>query len=218
MIERKCAECGNIVQIDKENSHHAIHYKSKFYHFECFGSLCDTKIQSKRTEKSWTVIKEQIDDLVVATTEEQRSVVAKDDLCKWISDKYGLSFISQRLYMKLASIYDGTYRGLAYPIPAEELCDEWQFYWQDLCDIRQYKSMFGEQAVNYDLAILLSKNSEYRAQKQREIVAREVQKQQREEEVVIDAESMALLQKNFQRKNTNSKRANLFEEVMGDGN
>ena len=185
MIERKCAECGNIVQIDKENSHHAIHYKSKFYHFECFGSLCDTKIQSKRTEKSWTVIKNQTDDLVTATTEEQRDIIVRDEMYRWMIHKYNLSFASRRLFIKLASIYDGTYPGLACPISAQELYDEWQFYWQDLCDIRQYKSMFGEQAVNYDLGILLSKNSEYRAQKQREIVAREVQKQQREE-IVID--------------------------------
>lgn len=208
MIERKCAECGNIVQIDKENSHHAIHYKSKFYHFECFGSLCDTKIQSKRTEKSWTVIKNQTDDLVTATTEEQRDIIVRDEMYRWMIHKYNLSFASRRLFIKLASIYDGTYPGLACPISAQELYDEWQFYWQDLCDIRQYKGLVGEQAINYDLGILLSKNSEYRAQKQREIVAREVQKQQREE---LDV-NLEVLKMRQQPKN---KVADLYKEMIG---
>lgn len=208
MIERKCAECGNIVQIDKENSNRAIHYKSKFYHFECFGSLCDTKIQSKRTEKSWTVIKDQINDLVVATTEEQRNIIVKDEIYRWMISKYNLSFVSQRLFMKLASIYDGTCHGLTYPISAQELYDEWQFYWQDLCDIRQYKGLVGEQAINYDLGVLLSKNAEYRAQKHKEMVAREVQKQQREE-LDVNLEVLKI------RQQPKNKIADLYKEMIG---
>lgn len=187
-MERKCTICGDTVLIDKDNSNKAIQYKKKFYHFNCFNDMCDQKIANKRKDVSsaWTEIKASIDELVAETTKEQKLQVAKDELGKWLLAQYDISLLSARTYMKLNDIYNGTFKGLAYPIGPVELSEEWQYYWGELCAIRRNKGIVGEGAINYDLTVLLSRNAEYRKIKEKERVAREVREQQEAEEVKID--------------------------------
>lgn len=183
-MERKCAVCEGVVLIDKDNSNKAIQHKKRFYHFDCFVSLCDQKIANKRTTLSWTDIKLHIDDLVQDTTKNQQNEVAKDELAQWVTSQYGLSCISSRLFMKFNDIYSGTFRGLAYPILPTEFLEEWKYFWDELCIIRRYKTLVGEQAVNYDIAILLNRNAEYRQIMERERVDREARRRQIEEEAI----------------------------------
>ena len=187
-MERICAECKNVVLLDKYNSHKAIQYKKKFYHFNCFNELCDKRIahKSKAISESWTEVKASINQLIDETTKGQQSEIAKDEIAKWMIHKYNISFISSKLYIKLSDIYNGTFRGLAYPIGPIELLEEWQYYWNELRSIRQYKGIVGEQAINYDLTILLNKNAEYRRIKEKERIAREIREQQKVDELQID--------------------------------
>lgn len=215
-MERKCTICGGTVFIDKDNSNRAIQYKKKFYHFDCFDDMCDQKIANKRKDVSsaWTEAKASIDELVAETTKEQRLQVAKDELGKWLLAHYDVSFLSARLFMKLNDIYNGTFKGLAYPIGPIELSEEWQYYWSELCAIRRNKSIVGEGAINYDLTVLLSRNAEYRKAKEKERVALA---QQIEDITTVNVGIMPPSEQGIQRKNTSNKRANLFKEVMGDG-
>lgn len=217
-MERICAECKKNIVLDKNNSHKAIQYKKKFYHLECFNELCDKRIahKNKAIAESWQNAKISIDELILETTKELQFMVAKGDITQWMTQKYDISLISNRIYIKLSEIYNGAFRGQAYKIGPTELLEEWKYYWNELCSIRQYKNIIGEQAINYDLTILLNKNAEYRRIKEKERIAREIREQQREESK-IDTEAMPLLMKNTQRKNTGNRRASLFEEVMGDG-
>lgn len=218
-MERICAICGDTIVIDKDNSNKAIQYKKRFYHFDCFDNMCDQKITSKRKDVSsaWTEVKTSIDELVAETTKEQKIQVAKDELSKWLLTQYDISFLSARAYMKLNDIYNGTFKGLAYPIGPIELSEEWQYYWNELCAIRRNKGIVGEGAINYDLTVLLSRNAEYRKIKEKQRVAKAVREQQKKTEPKIDIEAMPLLMQNVQRKSAGTRRANLFEEVMGDG-
>ena len=210
-MERKCAICGGTVVIDKDNSNKAIQYKKKFYHFGCFDSMCDQKIANKRKDISsaWTDVKVGIDKLVTETTKEQRIQVAKDELSKWLLVQYDISLLSTRMYMKLNDIYNGTFKGLAYPIGPVELSEEWQYYWSELCAIRRNKGIVGESAINYDLTILLSRNAEYRKTKEKERVAKEVKKQQIDEIIIPQTKTK------WQSKN---KVADLYKEVNGGEN
>jgi hypothetical protein len=210
-MERKCTICGGTVFIDKDNSNRAIQYKKKFYHLDCFDAMCDQKIASKRKDVSsaWTEVKASIDELVAETTKEQRLQVAKDELGKWLLAHYDISFLSARLFMKLNDIYNGTFKGLAYPIGPIELSEEWQYYWNELCAIRRNKSIVGEGAINYDLTVLLSRNAEYRKAKEKERVAREVREQQKREETVVNVSAM---KPKWQPKN---KVADLYKEMNG---
>jgi hypothetical protein len=210
-MERICAICGDTIVIDKDNSNKAIQYKKKFYHFDCFDSMCDQKIANKRKDVSstWTEIKANIDVLVAETTKEQRLQVAKDELSKWLLVHYDISFLSTRLFMKLNDIYNGTFKGLAYPIGPIELSEEWQYYWNELCAIRCNKGIVGEGAINYDLTVLLSRNAEYRKIKEKERVAREVREQQKREETVVNVSAM---KPRWQPKN---RVADLYKEMNG---
>ncbi len=215
-MERICAICGGTVVIDKDNSNRAIQYKKKFYHFDCFGDMCDQKIANKRKDVSstWAEIKANIEELVAETTKEQKLQVAKDELNRWLLVQYDISLLNTRMYMKLNDIYNGTFKGLAYPIGPVELSEEWQYYWSELCAIRRNKGIVGEGAINYDLTVLLSRNAEYRKIKEKERVAFV----QQMEDVSTENIGVTLpSEQNIKRQNIGKRRANLFKEVMGDG-
>ena len=214
-MERKCTICGGTVLIDKDNSNRAIQYKKKFYHFDCFNDMCDQKITNKRKDISstWIEVKANIDELVSETTKEQKVQVAKDELGKWLLAQYDISLLSARIYMKLNDIYNGTFKGLAYPIGPIELSEEWQYYWNELCAIRRNKGIVGEGAINYDLTVLLSRNAEYRKIKEKERIAKEVRRQQEKEESIVNVSAMKT---RWQPKN---KVADLYKEMNGgEGN
>jgi hypothetical protein len=213
-MERKCAECGNKVVIDKTNSHKAIHYKKDFYHYDCFSTMCDVKIANKiqKVSERWRDIKTTIEELVKATTKEQQVKYDKDTLYWWLMKHYELSFMSQTTFIKLDSIYKGTYNGLAYPIEPLELHEEWKYYWDELCSIRQPKGIVGELAIAYDLVILLARNAEYRKMKEKEKIAQELRKQQMKEEALASINVIAQTKTKKQSKN---KIADLYKEMNG---
>lgn len=213
-MERKCTICGGTVVIDNDNSSRAIQYKKKFYHFDCFDNMCDQKMANKRKDVSstWTEIKANINDLVAETTKEQRFQVAKDELSRWLLVQYNISLLSARIYMKLNDIYNGTFKGLAYPIGPMELFEEWKYYWSELCAIRRNKGIAGESAINYDLTILLSRNADYRKAKEKEKIAKEIRRQQAEETTV----NVNVMKARWRPKN---KVADLYKEMNGgEGN
>lgn len=216
-MERICAICGNKIEIDKNNTNKAISYKNKFYHYDCFCRLCDEKVAAPRTAKRWNEIKLHIDDLVKETTKEQEETVARDELYKWISSQYGLSCISKRLYIKFASIYDGTFKGLSYPILGQELLDEWKYYWDEISAVIRAKNLVYEAAINYSIAILLSKNAEYREMLKRKKLEEEVRKV-RITSNDIDSATLSAMQRSSNKNTRGNRRAELFKEVMGDGN
>lgn len=211
-MERKCVVCGETFIIDENNSIKAIQYKKKFYHFDCFNDMCDKKITNSRKDvaANWAQIKSTTSELVEETTQCQKILVHKDNLYQWLFKQYGISFLSTRMYMKFDDIYNGALKGLAYAIGPQELLAEWQYYWNELCDIRRNKNLTGETALNYDLAVVLGKNAEYRKIKEKERVAQEVREQQREEVVIPQIKTK------WQPKN---KVADLFKEMNGgEGN
>lgn len=210
-MDRKCAVCEGVVVVDKDNSQRAIQYKKKFYHFNCFTELCDQKIANKRASSSWADVKLQIDDLVEETTVSQQNEIAKDEIYKLISKRYDISYIGSTIVCKLSGIYNGTFRGLAYPIEPTEFLEEWNYYWDELCSIRRNKDLTGERAMNYDIAILLQKNAEYRKRKQSEKLAREIQRQQQEDAVIVDTNVIT-------KKTRKHKIADLYTEMTGGEN
>ena len=217
-MKRICAACKQEIEINKENTNKAILYKKKFYHYGCFSELCDQKMVSKRASTDWVAAKERIDDLVADTALSQKESVAEDEIYHWMIDKYSVSIIDQRLFMKLKDIYSGKMHGLAYPIPASELLDEWKYYWDELCDIRRFKRLTGEQAINYDLAVLLGKNVEYRDVLVRKSVEEETVINAQKDEIKVEIDIINAMQKNNCRTINSNRRAELFRQVMGDGN
>lgn len=89
------------------------------------------------------------------------------------SKAYDVSSIPVRFYQKLAAVYDGSYTGLAQPVPAEHLLDMWQQKKQYLDKVAAQNEQKGKrmdvaQRLNYDLAILLVRYKDYLAWKQKQ--------------------------------------------------
>lgn len=213
-MERICVVCGDVVLVDQNNSHKAIQYKKKFYHFDCFDNLCNQRSahKSKIVAETWINNKAIINELVDATTKAQQMLVNKDAFNRWLMQQYGLSFMSKAMYIKLDSVYKGTYNGLAYPIDPLELHNEWKYYWDELCVIRQSKNTTGEHAISYDLVIILSRNAEYRRIKEKEKLAQELRKQQIKEEALVNINAISQMKTKRQ---SNNKIADLYKELNG---
>lgn len=213
-MKRKCAMCNGTIQIDRNNTNKAIQYKKKFYHYDCFSELCEQKIATPRTSKQWQDAKLHIDELVEQTTKDQLEYVVRDEMYRWVMTKYNLSCMSDRMYNKFTSIYDGTYKGLAYAISGTELFDEWKYYWDEICGVLGGKNLAYEPAVSYSIAMLLSKNAEYREIKQKEKIEREIIEQQRLNNIEVD------IGKTSQSKwKTKNRIADFYQEINGgDGN
>ena len=165
MVAKNCGynSCKENVVFDKDNAEGIVYFEEKYYHKQCFVQMCNSRIGNKRFKKhNWQEVLDNIESLQQDAKERMKVAIDKDNVYRFILDNYRVSCVNSFTFKKLDEIYNGTYKGLAYPIGPEELLDEWKFYYPQLIEIRKYKSMDREQAVAYDLAVLLGKTLEYR--------------------------------------------------------
>lgn len=211
-MERKCAECKQIIQIDSNNSNRAIMYEKKYYDYECFQALCQRRMKRSNTREQWTAIYSNIDRLVDNTTNYIKELATKDELFWWICGQYNVSQVDNFTFMKLENIYNGTTKGQAYPIKPPELFAQWKYCINDLRRARANKTMDGNAEIRYDLSVLLAWNADYR----KAIKKREAEKEQ--EKIEIENRSKIDCAKVY---NRNSKSNNepdildMFNEIFG---
>lgn len=215
-----CNSCKENVIFDKDNAEGIVYFEEKYYHKQCFVQMCNSRIGNKRFKKyNWQEVLDSIESLQQDAKKRMIVAIDKDNVYRFILDNYRVSCVNSFTFKKLDEIYNGTYKGLAYPIGPEELLDEWKFYYPQLIEIRKYKSMDREQAVAYDLAVLLGKNLEYREYIERKKSEEQARVAQRTSEYEIDEKAMEAIQRSVssQRQKASSRTADLFQEVMGNG-
>ena len=151
MLKRKCALCGKEIQLTLPYSKKYIYYatKKKWYHLDCF-----TVVTTPRTH---------VGDWISKTSDFVRSEVSKDNICQLFYKHYNITCISSRLFKKLDQIYNGTYKGLAQPIPPHELYDILVRKMDYLDKNAHYKGLDGEQRANYDLAVAMNSYGSYKS-------------------------------------------------------
>ena len=222
MLTKNCgySSCKENVVLNKDNADGIVYFEEKYYHKQCFVQMCNSRIGNKRFKKyNWQEVLDSIESLEQDAKERMKAAIDKDNVYRFILDNYRVSYVNSFTFKKLDEIYNGTYKGLAYPIGPEELLDEWKFYYPQLIEIRKYKSMDREQAVSYDLAVLLGKSAEYREYIERKKSEEQARVLQRTSECKIDEKAMEAIQKSVssQRQQASSRTADLFREVMGNG-
>lgn len=222
MVAKNCGynSCKENVVFDQDNAEGIVYFEEKYYHKQCFVQMCNSRIGNKRFKKhNWQEVLDNIESLQQDAKERMKIAIDKDNIYRFILDNYRVSCVNSFTFKKLDEIYNGTYKGLAYPIGPEELLDEWKFYYPQLIEIRKYKSMDREQAVAYDLAVLLGKNLEYREYIERKKSEEQARVAQRTSEYEIDEKAMEAIQRSVssQRQKASSRTADLFQEVMGNG-
>lgn len=91
----------------------------------------------------------------------------KKALLSYLSSEYGITYFNKTFVYKLDHIHNGALQNLQVPITYEMLLDMFKSYKQDLDKQRVYNKKIGKAfsdqqgTLNYDLAIVLSKHSDY---------------------------------------------------------
>lgn len=167
MLTRKCAHCGEKIEVSLPYSGKYIYRKPKWYHIDCF-----TAISTPRTH---------VGDWIKKTSDFVLQEVSKDDMCQFFFKHYDVCSIPVRIYRKFDEIYKGTYKGLAQPIPPDELFDILKQKDDYLFQQFRLKGIEGERRIDYALAVAMSSYKSYKAWRTRveaeQAEAKEKQKQ-----------------------------------------
>lgn len=213
MENRKCKWCEekDIIS-NKENTEGVVYFKKSYYHQECFKQFCASKMSAKKPTIDWSEILNNISQWQNDAKVMMREAVFKDELYEFLMRSYNLSCMSTRIYKHFSDIYKGEYKGLAYAIGPEELLSEWKFYLEQLRANRSYKSMSNDQALIYDMAVILGKNAEYRELMEKKKIEAQVKQAQKQAEPDID---LSAIQSTTASSRKSKRRAELYQEFMG---
>ena len=183
----KCGMCKDTIVAVKKNTEGIVYFDEKYWHHDCFIQECTRRIKTGRSTKyNWQEVLEDIDKWQEQANVHLKFEAEKDDVFNFIVANYRISRTNNNLFTRLSSIYNGSYPGLLYAISPKELLDEWEYYMQYLRDARKWKDMTDTQALPYDLAVLLSKNLEYREMVAKKNVEEQVREAQKVKEKEID--------------------------------
>lgn len=167
-LTRKCACCGDTLQITKHAIGEMIYCDKKTYHKDCFANLCKEKMQSKRkdTVEKYTKLFNNIDELSAETVKYFRPMINKDLVYRFIVKQYNPTNIPYYVWNKLDDIYSGTYKDMTRGIPPEHLLDMWKRQMAALDKMHNKMEHEGKyldpiQKINYDLAVLIGKYDSY---------------------------------------------------------
>lgn len=114
---------------------------------------------------------------------ENNRVEYRNQFYKYISEEYNIKVIPKYIYKKVATINNGTYKGLSIGIPYEDLLDMFKRKQNFLNKTYDKKASKGEtmtqiQRINYDLAVIINKYDDYLKWKhQQEILQHNIQKE-----------------------------------------
>lgn len=151
MLVRKCARCGREIEVSLPYSKKYIYYKAKgkWFHYDCFVESTSSRVNIK----NWI---DKTSDFVL-------SEVSKDDMYQFFFKHYDVCSIPIRIYKKFDQIYKGTYKGLAQPIPPNELFDIIKQKDDYLFQQFRLKGIDGERRIDYALAVAISSYKSYKA-------------------------------------------------------
>lgn len=213
-IVRKCIHCKSDIVINRQCLGDVLRYEGKIYHKQCFSEVCRKKKNSKNKNiaEKWEKNLNNISLLSEQTIKFYSETIIKDEIYKIIQDNYIMT-VPQYVFVRLDSIYDGTYKGISVPIPPDDLLDMWQQKLPYLNKVRQKNITLGKemepiQRLFYDLAILINKYPSYLAWKNKQKVF--------EEETIQNAMLTDQFQKNQNvDKEENADISDLVDDIFG---
>lgn len=166
----KCTYCKNEEQLELNNVQSFVKYDNRYYHKKCFERMCNEKLSARNTKKEkWLAALKDINQYHNLARSVLEPRVLEDSIYRFILDNYNyIGSVPAYVFTKLKSIYSGTYKGLAKPIPPTDLLDMWKrqitnLRKQRMCLVQKGK-MSEENPTNhvcYDLAVLVGKYDSY---------------------------------------------------------
>ena len=167
-IKRVCGCCKEDFYISNNNIDDAIYYDNKTYHSSCFINICNKRSKMKREDVStkWTWVLNNLPLIKQESYEHLSLAITKENVFDFIRDTYDVTIIPTTIWQKLASIYNGTFKGMTFGIPPEHLLDMWKKKIDMLNGIAEKNKtkgnpMSADQRINYDLTVLVNKYDSY---------------------------------------------------------
>ena len=183
---KKCRICKQEIDLFNDNIDNFIIIQNgkihNYYHKKCF---INSKLLNKKNPLTINECNEIINDNKdhtlnyiqklknennekLKTNKERNIRLAVTD---FIFDMYGITYLPNYFYLKLDSIYKGTYKNLNRPIPPEDLLDMWKRQKDSLNKLAENKRRRGEEItginrIHFDLAVLMSHYDSYLKWKQ----------------------------------------------------
>ncbi len=168
VIKRICSYCKESISISNDTVEEAIYYDKKTYHSKCFIALSQKRSEMKRADVSqkWSWVLENMRLIKINSNRYLYDALCKEALFEFIRDAYGISIIPTTVWQKIASVYAGSFKGMAKGIPPEHLLDMWKRKLNMLCAVADKnaakgKKMSTDQRLTYDLTILVNKYDSY---------------------------------------------------------
>ena len=173
---RKCNICKEPIVLTKDSKEYFIEYKNNgsfCTHTQCYIEYHTTKKRNPKTI-------EQCEDFINSCWETSKTVEKKqnikNELYEFLFEMYNISFFPNYFYIKMDSIFKGTYKNLNRAVPPEDLIDMWKQkrnYLNKIAEQNRQKGteISGVNRVNYDLAILLSRYDAYLKWKEQQQIA-----------------------------------------------
>ena len=166
--------------LESGSENYFIEYKNN--NSSCTHTKCYIDYHTTKKRKPKTI--EECNEFISACRDSAKSIEKKqnirNELYEFLFEMYNISFFPNYFYIKMDSVYKGTYKNLNRPVPPEDLLDMWRQkrnYLDRVAEQNRKKGteISGVNRVNYDLAILLSRYDAYlKWKEQQELAVAEV--------------------------------------------
>ena len=224
-LVRKCAFCGESIDINLNSLGEVIYYDKKTYHSKCFIQEAIAASKSKnsiRAEKYTTALR-GIGDIKIQTLKHLKNELYKKKVADFIKESYDITILPKSIYTRLSDIYTGKYKDLSEGIPPQYLYDMWKRslnFLNGTANRNKAKgnNMTAMQRVIYDIAILTNKYDSYKKwlEKQKILAAEKVKS-----DIYSDTDKVIKYFSKAQSKNNaaqyeNNDISSLTDEIFGN--
>ena len=123
---RKCSICKEPIVLTNDSQEYFIEQKangSSCTHTKCYIEYHTTK---KRNPKTVDECNEFINSCWEFSKSVEKKQNIRNELYDFLFEMYGISFFPNYFYIKMDSVYKGTYKNLNRPVPPEDLLDMWK--------------------------------------------------------------------------------------------
>ena len=164
---KHCKHKERLIEFDQNSINNIIRYDNKYYHSECFKEWCKNGIKRYKNNKKYIDALKNINDYKKDAYIKLSKNNENDEFYQFIMDKYGLKQLPNSIFIRLNKIFTGKLPNInKNGIPKEHMYDMWKRKSNELDRIRAKTIVKGynmsiEQAIMYDISVLVSKYDSY---------------------------------------------------------
>jgi len=197
VINRKCNECGNLIDIDTDNIQGISYYNKFYYHNECLmNKAIRLALKSGKIGETWSHVLEHIEDYQADAKDQLELPMKRDELCEYLLSNYNVIHVPDRFWEVTGSLGKGIYKKKkCKPVTLKIILETWRWGQHKLNKIDRNNKMNhtgpknDEERILYDLAIIIKKIPNYLAHKAK-IEAQQAEVKRESEKTHINYDNM----------------------------